>query len=147
MLWSTANLNLEVLQTGTRKLVAKWVCPITEHVGPLAYQLKLPASTIVHDIFHVCYLKPYRDDGRTKPPPVPGTVDDEPESEVDSFEESSTIATPREAIRVSSNTCHALLAMVLSMTCGNMMFQTVLSWSKSIGIANLSLSIAMHLYV
>ena len=85
MLLSTANLNLKVLQTGTRKLAPKWVgpFPVTERIGPLAYRLKLPASMTVHDVFHVCYLKPYRDDGRTKPPPVPEMIDDEPEFEVD----------------------------------------------------------------
>ena len=36
----------------------------------------------VHDVIHVCYLKPYRDDGRNKSPPVPGMIDDEPEFEV-----------------------------------------------------------------
>ena len=33
-------------------------------------------------VFHVCYLKPYHDDGRVQPPPVPEMIDDEPEFEV-----------------------------------------------------------------
>ena len=36
----------------------------------------------VHNVFHVCYLKPYRDDGRVQPPPIPELIDDEPEFEV-----------------------------------------------------------------
>ena len=80
MLLSTANLNLKVLKTGTRKLAPKWVgpFPIAERIGPLAYKLKLPDSMTVHDVFHVCYLKPYRDDKRVKPPPLPEIIDDEP---------------------------------------------------------------------
>ena len=37
----------------------------------------------VHDVFHVCYLKPYHRDGRVHPPPLPEVIDDEPEWEVD----------------------------------------------------------------
>ena len=81
---STANLNLKVLKTGTRKLAPKRVGPfhITERMAHLAYRLELPASMTVHDVFHVCYLKPYRDDGSTRPPPVPGMLGHEPEFEV-----------------------------------------------------------------
>lgn len=80
-----SNLNLKVLKTGTRKLATKWVGPfsVTERIGPLAYRLKLPASMTEHDVFHVCYLKPYRDGGRTQLPPVPELRDDEPEFEVE----------------------------------------------------------------
>ena len=31
-------------------------------VGPLSYRLELPDSMRVHNVFHVCYLKPYRDE-------------------------------------------------------------------------------------
>ena len=48
----------------------------------MGYRLNLPASMKVHDVFHVCYLKPYRSDGRVQPPPVPELIDDEPEFEV-----------------------------------------------------------------
>lgn len=46
----------------------------------LYHWLKLPASMIVHDVFHVSYLKLYTDDGQTKPSPVPEMVEDEPDS-------------------------------------------------------------------
>ena len=81
---STANLALEVLKTGTCKVTPKWVGPFTntERVGPMGYNLDLHASMKGHDVFHVCYLKPYRTDGRVQPPPLPDLIDDEPEFEV-----------------------------------------------------------------
>ena len=85
MLLSSANLDLKVLKTGTQKLAPKWVGPfkVTERVGPLGYRLALPDSMKAHDVFHVCYLKPYRDDKRVRPPPIPEMIDDEPEFEVE----------------------------------------------------------------
>lgn len=87
MLLSSANLDLKVLKTGTRKLAPKWVGPfkVTERVGPLGYRLALPASMKAHDVFHVCYLKPYRDDKRVQSPPIPEMIDDEPEFEVETI--------------------------------------------------------------
>ena len=63
------------------------------------------------------------------------------------FKKLWTTATPREAISVSLNIYCALLAMVLSMICGRMMYQTVLSWFKNTGTARLSRSACMQLYV
>ena len=81
VLLSTANLALNVLKTGTRRLAPKWAgsFTVTERVGALGYRLDLPASMKVHDVFHVCYLKPYRKDGRVQPLFVPEITDDEPE--------------------------------------------------------------------
>ena len=73
VLLSTANLALKVLRTGVRKLAPKWVGPFTviERIGSLGYRLELPATMTVHNVFHACYLRPYKDDLRKKPPPVP----------------------------------------------------------------------------
>ena len=80
VLLSTANLALKILKSGTRKLAAKWVGPftVTERVGSLGYrleQVQLPDTMLVHDVFHVCYLKGYKND-RRKAPPVPELDDD-----------------------------------------------------------------------
>eukprot|EP00955_Chlamydomonas_euryale_P001207 14025-Chlamydomonas_euryale.AAC.1 len=47
--------------------------PITKVVGKVAYMLELPHTLKqLHNVFNVCLLKPYRDDGRYQPPgPVP----------------------------------------------------------------------------
>ena len=84
VLLTTANLALKILRTGTRNLAPKWVGPftVTERVGSLGYRLELPDSMLVHDVFHVCYLRGYKNDHRKPPPPVP-ELDDEQTWEVD----------------------------------------------------------------
>jgi hypothetical protein len=52
--------NLQV--KGSRKLLPKWYRPfiILEQIGQVAYQLELPASMKVHNVFHVDLLMPYK---------------------------------------------------------------------------------------
>ena len=78
VLLSTANLALKILRNGTRELAPKWVGPftVTERVGSLGYRLKLPDTMLLHDVFHVCYLRSYKNDQRKAPPPIP-ELDDE----------------------------------------------------------------------
>ena len=72
VLLSTKNLNLR--RTGdkgsTPKLLPKWIGPfkVTKVVGKGAYQLDLPSTLKVHNVFHVSLLKNYRSDGRVQPP-------------------------------------------------------------------------------
>lgn len=37
----------------------------------------------MHDVFLVSFIKPYRDDGRVQPPPLPELIHDESELEVE----------------------------------------------------------------
>ena len=40
----------------------------------MAFQLELPPSMPIHNVFHVSLLKPYHSDGKRKPPPPPELV-------------------------------------------------------------------------
>jgi hypothetical protein len=67
--------NLQV--TGSRKLLPKQYRPFTilEQIRQVVYQLELPASMKVHNIFHVDLLMPYKkmeayDTPYAQPPPM-----------------------------------------------------------------------------
>jgi hypothetical protein len=70
---------------GTRKLYPRWLGPfkVTKVVNDVAYQLDLPSSMKIHNVFHVSLLKPYKSDGSVKPPPAPLAVDGHLEYEVE----------------------------------------------------------------
>ena len=55
-----------------RALLPRFVGPHRVHkrVGQVAYELELPASMRIHDVFHVSLLRPYKADGRYQPPPA-----------------------------------------------------------------------------
>lgn len=67
--------NLELKFEGTKKLMHKYFGPfeIVRRVGAVAYELKIPLSMGVHDVFHVSLLKLYKKAGAVKilvPPPA-----------------------------------------------------------------------------
>ena len=71
VLLSTSNIKLKT--PGARKLLPRWIGPfeIVKRIGVVAYRLKLPETMGIHNVFHVSLLKPYKANGRVKPPPPP----------------------------------------------------------------------------
>lgn len=61
VLLSTEDLNI-VDQTRARKLTPPFIGPftITKVVSPVSYQLQLPASLKIHDVFHMSKFKPFK---------------------------------------------------------------------------------------
>jgi hypothetical protein len=68
-----------------KKLMPKWIGPfkVLKRVGAVAYELEVPPSMKMHDVFHVSLLKPYHTDGTVQPPPVTVMLDGEQEFEVE----------------------------------------------------------------
>jgi hypothetical protein len=83
-LFNTKYLNLS---EPSRKLLPKWIGPfeVMYVVGPVAYKLKMNHGWLVHPVFHVSLLEPYREDGRVQPPPPPVEMEGALEYEVESI--------------------------------------------------------------
>lgn len=58
---------------GVNKLLPKYVgpCAVARRLSDVRYQLDLPPCMQCHNVFHLSLLKPYREDGRVQPPPLP----------------------------------------------------------------------------
>src|SRR3954452_23283058 len=75
----------------SKKLQPRFLGPytITHIVSPVAYKLELPDTLRVHPVFHVSVLRPYMsptsypDRPAPVPPPLPVSVDDHVEYEVE----------------------------------------------------------------
>ena len=86
VLLSTKNLQVKN-HNFTKKLLSRYIGPfkILNRVGKQAYELELPPTMKIHDVFHVSLLRPYHDQGGHQPPPVTILMDGEPEHEVQSI--------------------------------------------------------------
>ena len=86
VLLSTKNLQIGKSHL-TRKLLPRFIGPFTvlEKVGTQAYELELPRTMRMHDVFHVSLLKPYHQTGTYQPPPITIMLDGEEEFEVDTI--------------------------------------------------------------
>jgi hypothetical protein len=78
VLLSTKNITLRMI--GTSKLLPKFIgpFPIKRRIGKVAYELELPESMQIHNVFHVSLLKHYYEDKRVQPPPPPVILGDVP---------------------------------------------------------------------
>ena len=80
VLLATTHLHLKV--AGICKLAPRCVGPFTvqAQLGKTSHRAHRPGCRSQTDNnFHVALIKPYRSDGRTRPPPSPGMVDSCPE--------------------------------------------------------------------
>ncbi len=84
VLLSTRNLHISKSQV-TKKLLPRYIGPfkVLKKVGSQAYELELPPTMRMHDVFHVSLLKPYHEEGACQPPPITILLDGEEEFEVD----------------------------------------------------------------
>ena len=75
VLLSTKNLRSRA--QGAMKLLPRYIgpFPVMHVVNAEAYRLKLPANIRLHNVFHVSFLEPYREDGHYQPPPATVFID------------------------------------------------------------------------
>ena len=65
-----ATKNLHIKQNNlSKKLLSRYIGPfkIFKKVGNQAYELELPPTMKMHDVFHVSLLKPHHEDGSHQP--------------------------------------------------------------------------------
>ena len=57
---------------GSRKLTHRFIglFEIVKKIGKVAYELKLTQGMLMHDVFHVSLLRPYKNQGERPPPAV-----------------------------------------------------------------------------
>jgi hypothetical protein len=86
VLLSTKYLNIKHGKTNC-KLLPKWIGPfkVVSKVGPVSYNLEMNPGWRVHPVFHVSLLKPYKSDGRIRPPPPPIEMEGALEYEVETI--------------------------------------------------------------
>ena len=84
VLLSTKNLHVKHNNL-TKKLLSRYIGPfkILKKVGSQAYELEIPPTMKMHDVFHVSLLKQYHEEGTHQPPPVTILMDGEQEHEVE----------------------------------------------------------------
>jgi hypothetical protein len=78
VLLSTRNIKLK--SPGAAKLMPKYIGPfeIEKLIGPVAVQLKLLPAMLIHKVFHVNLIKPYKAGDHVPPPPCGYELDGSP---------------------------------------------------------------------
>lgn len=68
--------NLHLKHDGVKKLSHRFFGPfeIVKRVGNVAYELKLPPDMLMHDVFHVSLLRPYKRKGNASPEAPPPAI-------------------------------------------------------------------------
>ena len=68
--------NLRMKFDGAKKLMPRFLgtFEIVKKVGKVAYELKLPANMLMHNVFHVSLLRPYKKGGRPAIAPSPAML-------------------------------------------------------------------------
>ncbi len=91
VLLSTRNLRIKKSEL-TVKLLPSFIGPfkILRKIADQAYELELPPTMKIHDVFHISLLRPYHEDGAYQPPPVTILLDGEEEFVVDSVLDART---------------------------------------------------------
>ncbi len=82
VLLNTKNIKLK---TGVKKLFPRFIgpFPITKKINKCAYELHLPDSLRIHNVFHISLLQPFHGPADFVAPPLPTIIDDVAEWEVD----------------------------------------------------------------
>jgi len=78
--WAWLRLHQRVVASvkggSSAKLSPRYYGPfqVLEHVGQVAYRLKLPPKSLLHDVFHVVFLKKHTSDSPVMSVPLPTIV-------------------------------------------------------------------------
>lgn len=76
-----STVNIKFKGALSRKLLPRWVGPyrIVRALGPVAYELELPPTMKIHNVFHVSLLRQFHPGTRQQKPPAPVVCEEDGE--------------------------------------------------------------------